>query len=404
MDREVIWGDISQDNQSKRKLLEDLLPWKQKYKVLSFQILEENDIACEVKFKASLDINICDKDGLNEFLSEFREITNTTYNIFKRADNFKGKKHQLTGFRKCIHKVRKRLNKNEEISKEKSVGKNTDCESYFTFQLANVDENHKHSSDTCEKYSLRFKIFYSHNHSIKSSEATKFHDVIPSTKQKFMQLFRLGGSPSSVYREYKALLRQEHPDDFNVISADRAVMPDYKWCFNLYAQFKEEMFGKINSPEAMAKVHQRIEAFNQERGGQKFAAIKQLGNGDFVIAYCDGLCRRVHEKVPGAGDIAFMDMTSSLDRQDCKLMRIMTTSPAGGLPLGFCILSCETEAVITESLKLFKEVLPDGAFYGRGRDTGPKLILTDDAEAEISAIRYKIKTGDCSLITFIILR
>ena len=67
MDREVIWGDISQDNQTKRKLLEDLLPWKQKYKVLSFQILEESDIACEVKFKASLDINICDKDGLNEF-------------------------------------------------------------------------------------------------------------------------------------------------------------------------------------------------------------------------------------------------------------------------------------------------------------------------------------------------
>lgn len=91
IEREVIWGDISQDNQSKRKLLEDLLPWKQKYKVLSFQILEESDIACEVKFKASLDINICDKDGLNEFLSEFREITNTTYNIFKRADNFKGK-------------------------------------------------------------------------------------------------------------------------------------------------------------------------------------------------------------------------------------------------------------------------------------------------------------------------
>ena len=82
-------------------------------------------------------------------------------------------------------------------------------------------------------------------------------------------------------------------------------------------------------------------------------------------------------------------MTSSLDRQDNKLMRIMTTSPAGGLPLGFWLLSCETEAVITEALSLLKEVLPDGAFYGRGRDTGPRLILTDDAEAEISAIRYK---------------
>ena len=388
MDREVIWGDIYHDNSNKRKLLEDLLPWKQKYRVSSFQVHEESDIPCEVKFTASIDVNICQKDGFKDFLSEFREISNTTYNIYKRADNFNGKKHQWTGFRKCIHKVRKRVNKSGEMKAEQSVGKHTDCESYFTFQLAKEDDSHEHPNDICEKYPLRFKIFYSHNHSIQSSEATKFHDVLPSTKHKILELFKLGGSPSSVYREYKALLRQEHPEDFNVISANRAVMPDYKWCFNLYAKFKEEMFGKINSPEAMQKAHERIEKYNEERG-HKFAAIKQLGNGDFVIACCDALCRRVHEKVPGAGDIAFMDMTSSLDRQDSKLMRIMTTSPAGGLPLGFCILSCETEAVIIEALNLLKDVLPDGAFYGRGRDTGPRLILTDDADAEISAIRYK---------------
>lgn len=387
MDREVNWGNVYQDNLEKRQLLEDLLPWKQKYKVSSFQIIEESDIPCEVKFNACLDINICEQEGLKEFLLNFKEITNTNYNFSSRADSFKGKKFQWTGLRKCIHNVRKRLNKNSEVPPDKRKGMQTDCESFYTFQLAKVD-NHDHD-EKCDKYSLRFKIFFSHNHSIKSSEATKFHDVNPETKQKFMQLFRVGGSPSSAYREYKAVLRQEHPEDFNVISANRSIMPDYRWCFNQYALFKEEMFGKINSPEAMQKAHERIDKYNQERGG-KFAAIKQLGNGDFVIACCDALCRRVHLKVPGAGDIAFMDMTSSLDRQDSKLMRIMTTSPAGGLPLGFCILSCETEAVITESLKLFKEVLPDGAFYGRGRDTGPRLILTDDAEAEISAIRYNI--------------
>lgn len=113
-----------------------------------------------------------------------------------------------------------------------------------------------------------------------------------------------------------------------------------------YAQFKEELFGKINSPESMAKAFERIEKFNQDRGG-KFAAMKHFGNGDF-IACSDALCHHVHGNIPWAGDIEFMDMTSSLDRQDSKLMQqIMTTSPAG-LPLGFCFLSSETEAIITE--------------------------------------------------------
>ena len=217
MDREVNWGDVFQDSIEKRQLLEDLLPWKYKYKVSSFQIIEESDIPCEVKFNASLDINVCDQEGLKEFLLNFKEISNTNYNFSNRADNFKGKKFQWTGFRKCIHNVRKRMNKHSEIPTDKRRGMQTDCESFYTFQLSKV-YNHEHD-DKCEKYSLRFKIFYSHNHSIKSSEATKFSDVNPSTKQKFMQLFRLGGSPSSVYREYKALLRQEHPDAVVMMSA-----------------------------------------------------------------------------------------------------------------------------------------------------------------------------------------
>ena len=353
MDRDIHWGSVYKDDTSKRNILEDILPWNQKYRVASFEVIQENDIPCEVKFRASLDINICNEEGVKEFLLNFKEITNTSYNIFNRPDNFKGKKNQWTGFRKCIHKVRKRRNANDEVVPDKRAGMHTDCESFFTFQLAKVQDNHEHEKDTCKLYSLKFKIFYSHNHSIESSAATKYHNVNPSTKAKFLQLFKLGGSPSSVYREYKELLRQEHPNNFNVISANRAVMPDYKWCFNQYSQFKEELFGKINSPEAMAKALERIEKFNQDRGG-KFAAMKHFGNGDF-IACSDALCHHVHGNIPWAGDIEFMDMTSSLDRQDSKLMQqLMTTSPAGGLPLGFCFLSSETEAIITESLQLLK--------------------------------------------------
>ena len=64
----------------------------------------------------------------------------------------------------------------------------------------------------------------------------------------------------------------------------------------------------------------------------------------------------------------------------------MTCSPAGGLPLGFLICSSESEKVLTEAFEEFKKILPDDAFANRGRDKGPVLFMTDDADAEINAL------------------
>lgn len=45
----------------------------------------------------------------------------------------------------------------------------------------------------------------------------------------------------------------------------------------------------------------------------------------------------------------------------------MTESPAGGLPLGFLVLSNHTEATLKEGIKDLKALMPENAFYGRGR-------------------------------------
>ena len=76
-----------------------------------------------------------------------------------------------------------------------------------------------------------------------------------------------------------------------------------------------------------------------------------------------------------------------LDRQDSKLIKFMTCSPAGGLPLGFLITSSENETTLTEAFTLFKDVLPDYAFCKRGQHKGPVLFMTDDADAEINALK-----------------
>ena len=89
--------------------------------------------------------------------------------------------------------------------------------------------------------------------------------------------------------------------------------------------------------------------------------------------------------LPQAGDILFVDATSNLDRQ--QFFRLLTCSPVGGLPLGYLVVSSEIESVLTLAFNLYKSLLPSYAFNNRGPEKGPQVILTDDADSEINALR-----------------
>ena len=105
------------------------------------------------------------------------------------------------------------------------------------------------------------------------------------------------------------------------------------------------------------------------------------------MACCDPLSRRVLEMLPQSSDLLLIDATANLDRGDSKFFRLLTCSPAGGLPVGYLVVSSETEELIYKALQLYKSILPSHAFKGRGKDVGPVVILTDDSSAEQSAIR-----------------
>ena len=65
----------------------------------------------------------------------------------------------------------------------------------------------------------------------------------------------------------------------------------------------------------------------------------------------------------------------------------MTCSPAGGVPLGFVVTSSESEKTLIQAFTAFKRILPDDSFGKRGKDIGPAIFMTDDADAEINALR-----------------
>ena len=60
----------------------------------------------------------------------------------------------------------------------------------------------------------------------------------------------------------------------------------------------------------------------------------------------------------------------------------MCPSPIGGLPLGTLITTRADEDTISEALDLYKSLLTDKSFFGRGGNLGPILAITDDDSAE----------------------
>lgn len=73
----------------------------------------------------------------------------------------------------------------------------------------------------------------------------------------------------------------------------------------------------------------------------------------------------------------------------------MCPSPIGALPLADIIITREDAKTIKYAFDLLKTILPEKAFYGRGFNLGPKVIMTDDCAAERVALS---ETWPCSVL------
>ena len=245
-------------------------------------------IPAENKFTTEMKISTCTVKGVFDFIKEFQSITSTTYNLGKNVDKTKGKTVEISGIRKCHHLVRK-----DKKAKDRSQGKNTECPSFLKFKVLKCNQ-HEHSDTGCDKFSTEVQIQYNHNHGIECSTAYKYFPVSEETKSVFTQLFKSGYSASSAYNKYVKDLQIEHGENYIRISADRSILPDYKWTFNFFSTYVKENFGAINSPESFALAAEKVKSYN-EHHGEELARFVQNPNGQFFVAVCDKLSRRVHE-------------------------------------------------------------------------------------------------------------
>ena len=85
--------------------------------------------------------------------------------------------------------------------------------------------------------------------------------------------------------------------------------------------------------------------------------VKQImieGRMEMIACVVDPFSQRAHGILQQAGDIIAVDATSSLDLQDTKLVRFVTCSPAGGIELGYMLVSHENEETLAVAFDLFK--------------------------------------------------
>ena len=392
------------DNVDHRKHLEDLLPPDYRYQVTKFKIVQDpenpNPPLMETQFEARVYANVCHEQGLSNVLMDFSSITDTAYNQ-QTGDRRKGKNVIFSGSRKCVHNVRKQDNKDtNEPRKDKTENKNCDCPANVTFQLKKSPVHHH--DENCDHFSLRIDFNYVHNHPIKCAEAYAFSPVSNDTRNRFLQYFEDGESPSSAYRHNKAFLKAKYKEEYPKISSNRSYAPDYKWVYNFSSKFNKEKFGRLNGPESIAKAIEYAKKYNTKHG-EELCHVWQRPDGHYIVIIHEPMTNRVHSTLPQAGDIVFIDSTSSLDRVDSKYFRLLTVSPAGGLPLGAIITSSESEEILTEALTLFKNTLPSSAFYHRG-PLGPALWMTDDCSALINSLAKVWPSSKQLLCTFHLLQ
>ena len=391
------WKCLENDFE-KRDFFENELPDGFEYIVNRFKMIGKSDIPHESKFEAGFVVNVCSANGVNKFVQELENRTGTNFNPVGNAKRT-GKKNWTQQLLKCARNVRTRTSEQPVKARGKGAGqgrvkgvprqagKDMNCKTVMSTTLKPCNIDHSQIDQSC--FQLSVNLTYDHKHSVDSTNSWNFLDVEEPARKRLIELFEEGLTAAKAKRVFEDELMEKYGDDWLEVSSKRSINPDTNYVSNLHTQFWKEKYGTINGPDSYQKATEFIDKYNNN-AGCKVASIRQLENGTVVVAVVDELTKRVHKTVPQSGQIVFIDGTGSLDRVNHQLVKLMTESPVGGLPLGFIILSDQTEKTLDAGFEDLKKLLPDKAFFGRGAQRGPELIMTDD-DSVIIMSRYNLE-------------
>ena len=101
-----------------------------------------------------------------------------------------------------------------------------------------------------------------------------------------------------------------------------------------------------------------------------------------------------------ASEMAFMDLSGTLDRHNNPVFFMCTHHPSGALPLAIWVTSSQSQSSLEYCLTKVKSVLPKDAFGGKGPQNGPAIFMTDDDTAQRQALQTHWKQATLLLCIF----
>ncbi|XP_017302911.2 uncharacterized protein LOC108253447 [Diaphorina citri] len=245
-----------------------------------------------------------------------------------------------------------------------------------------------------EEYPCQVDIRWCHNHSLDNAEAMRFKPQSAQLKEKFMEFFKKGHTPSSAYETHLLDLQNEHtPETFFQAMADGSLCPTKKWCYDTYYKLFGEKYGDATGDGMVESLRQAVETYNASTK-DKCAVLSEDGGLSVVI--CSPLSKRVlsHMDV----ETLYVDSSGNMDRHNTRVFVINTSSAAGALPIGIFLTFSECEEAITKALHTFMDLV--NADY----KCEPKCIITDDCAALRNSLRSVFPNSTVLLCKFHVLQ
>ena len=172
-------------------------------------------------------------------------------------------------------------------------------------------------------------------------------DISSHVADKSAAIFAAGCSPSSALETYKCDLHMEDDTIYSVKAADRYFCLDLQWCYHLYYKLFRTEYDMQSGSGMTDTLMQQVETWNavQER------TVAFNMTSEHVIAICTSQIKWVHQ-VLQSSELMFMYPSGCMDTSNYRVIMLMTSCSARGLPLAMFITMSESESALLTGLEL----------------------------------------------------
>ena len=301
-------------------------------------------------FELDVFVDVDSKEAASEWIVKFQCHSKTTmpqtrgYDIKENRVLFWEKRH-------CLHsnEVKKKQGKNVITKRPQSLwARDIGCTAFIHLRLV-----HNRLPLT---HPLEVNITYTHNHVINSAESLSFWNVNEEVREELLSLFKDGHSSSSALYVYQDKLHLKANDEQELIElfADRSVNPDYNYAANLFRKYRKTALGDRNGGLMFERLAEVVKDYNDSGQGKAvFQAYNALEGKAFILCIVTSLMSRIHEKVPQAGELCYVDASASFEPLNTSITLLYTSCAVGALPLGLLITSDELEITLEKAVSNF---------------------------------------------------